>query len=310
MVIVDGITYPESGSDLTDNGNNTWTLVIPSALADGTYDVQATATDAAGNSSVDTTTDELTIDTSAPTVPTVDLLSTSDTTPRLTGTADSVDDLTVAVDGVIYTEGDGDLTDNGDNTWTLDIPVALAEGTYDVVATATNTLGTSSVDATTDELTIDLMICNSPSFTTTSVSGLGLLGAGVTNPDNAIDGDVNTFSQLTLGVVSVAASVEQEVYFDAATQATEDFKVSLSIDPNLLAVGVANNITFEAYNGTTLVSSSTLSSLLSLDLLGLLEDGDIAAIPFDVAGPADRVVVRLNALLGVSLVQSLSLIHI
>ncbi|WP_348700904.1 Ig-like domain-containing protein [Leeuwenhoekiella blandensis] len=305
VVIVDGITYPESGSDLTDNGNNTWTLVIPSALADGTYDVQATATDAAGNSSVDTTTDELTIDTSAPTVPTVDLLSTSDTTPRLTGTADSVDDLTVAVDGVIYTEGDGDLTDNGDNTWTLDIPVALAEGTYDVVATATNTLGTSSVDATTDELTIDLMICNSPSFTTTSVSGLGLLGAGVTNPDNAIDGDVNTFSQLTLGVVSVAASVEQEVYFDAATQATEDFKVSLSIDPNLLAVGVANNITFEAYNGTTLVSSSTLSSLLSLDLLGLLEDGDIAAIPFDVAGPADRVVVRLNALLGVSLVQSL-----
>jgi len=305
MVTVDGVAYPESGADLTDNGDGTWTLDIPTALTAGTYDVVATSTDAAGNSSSDATTDELTIDTTAPTVPTVDMLTTADTTPRITGTADSTDDLTVEVDGVTYTEGDGDLTDNGDDTWTLEVPVALAEGTYDVIATATNTLGTSSVDATTNELTIDTSICNSPSFTTTDVSGVGLLGAGVTNPENAIDGDPATFSQLALGIVSVAASVEQEVYFDTATQPTEDFKISLKVDPNLLALGVANNITFEAYNGTTLVSSSSLSTLLNLDLLGLLENGDIAAVAFDVGGAADRVVVRLSSLLGVNIAQSL-----
>ena len=72
-----------------------------------------------------------------------------------------------------------------------------------------------------------------------------------------------------------------------------------------MALGVANNITFEAYNGTTLVSSSSLSTLLNLDLLGLLENGDIAAVPFDVGGAADRVVVRLSSLLGVNIAQSL-----
>ena len=79
------------------------TIPAGNVLADGTYDVMATATDAAGNASMDVTVDELIIDTAAPTVPTVDFLTTNDTTPIITGTADSVDDLTVIVDGVTYT---------------------------------------------------------------------------------------------------------------------------------------------------------------------------------------------------------------
>ena len=129
---------------------------IPVILADGTYDVVATSTDAAGNSSVDATVDELIIDTVLPTLPTVDFLTTNDNTPTITGTADSVDDLVVTVDGVAYPETGSDLTDNGDDTWTLVIPSPLVEGTYDVVAAATDAAGNSSVDATTDELTIDL----------------------------------------------------------------------------------------------------------------------------------------------------------
>ena len=308
-IIVDGVTYIEGDGNLTDNGDDTWTLVIPAgnALADGTYDIIATATDAAGNTSMDATVDELTINTVAPTVPTVDFLTTSDTTPRITGTLDSATDLTVSVDGNTYTEGDGNLTDNGDDTWRLDVPTVLADGTYDVIATATNALGNSSTDTTIDELVIDSTICNTPSFTTFDVDGLGLLGAGVTNPDNAIDGDISTFSQLNLGVVSVAASVEQEIYFANATQIDEDFKVSLKVSPALLALGVANNIQFEAYNGTTLVSSSNLSALLNLDLLGLLESGAVADIPFDISAPSDRVIVRLSSLLGVSTAQNLDL---
>jgi len=47
-----------------NNGNSTWTLpdnVLP-VLAEGTYDVKAIATDSAGNTGTDTTTDELIID--------------------------------------------------------------------------------------------------------------------------------------------------------------------------------------------------------------------------------------------------------
>src|SRR5690606_37272697 len=123
-VEVNGITYTEGDGDLTDNTDGTWTLQVPAGneISDGVYDVIATATNSAGNSSVDTTIDELTVDTTDPDVPTVDTLVTSNSAPAITGTANSVDDLTVEVNGIVYAEGDGDLTDNGDGTWVLQIP--------------------------------------------------------------------------------------------------------------------------------------------------------------------------------------------
>jgi gliding motility-associated-like protein len=154
-VTVDGTTYTEGDGNLVDNGDDTWTLTIPTALADGTYDVVATATDAVSNTATDVTTDELIIDSTAPTTPTVDAQTTNDTTPVITGTANSSDVLTVTVDGTTYTEGDGNLVDNGDDTWTLTIPTALADGTYDVVATATDAVSNTATDVTTDELIID-----------------------------------------------------------------------------------------------------------------------------------------------------------
>ncbi|REH52377.1 gliding motility-associated-like protein [Tenacibaculum gallaicum] len=93
----------------------------------------------------------------APTAPTVVSQTTDDTTPVITGTADSEDTITVTVNGVTYTEGDGNLVDNGDGTWSLSTPAGneIPEGTYDVSVTATDAVGNTSNDTTTDELIID-----------------------------------------------------------------------------------------------------------------------------------------------------------
>ncbi|WP_345252470.1 Ig-like domain-containing protein, partial [Kangiella taiwanensis] len=156
-VTVNGVTYTEGDGNLVDNGDGTWTLTIPDAdaLADGTYDVTATATDGT-NTADDSTNQELTVDTQV-TTPTVNPLTTTDGTPVITGTADSADDLTVTVNGVTYTEGDGNLVDNGDGTWTLTVPDAdaLTEGTYDVTASVSDDAGNTADDATTDELVIE-----------------------------------------------------------------------------------------------------------------------------------------------------------
>uniref|UniRef100_UPI00196548D6 Ig-like domain-containing protein n=1 Tax=Escherichia coli TaxID=562 RepID=UPI00196548D6 len=95
-VTVNGVTYTEGDGNLVDNGDGTWTLTIPTGneIPEGTYDVSVTATDAAGNTSTDVTTDELVIDTTDPTVPTVNSQVTNDTTPVITGTADSADTIT------------------------------------------------------------------------------------------------------------------------------------------------------------------------------------------------------------------------
>lgn len=92
-------------------------------------------------------------DNTTPTV-TVDLLTTADTSPQLTGTVD--DDSTtvsITVDGSPYA-----ASSVSGGIWTLNAGVinALADGVYDVMVSATDSAGNVGVDATTDELTISV----------------------------------------------------------------------------------------------------------------------------------------------------------
>jgi len=157
--------------------------------------------------------------------------------------------------------------------------------------------------------------CGTPSYTSFSGDGLNLdllnLGnIGVTNPGNAIDGNPNTFSQLSLGVLAVGASIEQTVYYNRLSENSEEFNIRLKIDPSLLALGLGNNIQIIASNGTNVVDSRTLNSLLNLDLLTLLQGNQTANIPFAPILPADRITVRYSSLLNVQLTQSLDLLEV
>ncbi len=87
-VTVDGNAY------MATNNGATWALAagtISPDLADGTYEVSVTATDAAMNAGTDATTDELVVDTTTPVV-TVDELITNVVSPELTGTIDDATD--------------------------------------------------------------------------------------------------------------------------------------------------------------------------------------------------------------------------
>ncbi len=154
------VTVNVNGFDFaaTNNGDGTWTLAdntITPALADGTYDVSVSATDSGGNTGNDGTTNELTIDTTAPTV-TVDTLVTTDDRPELTGTvSDSESAIEVTVNEIPHA-----AVNNGDGTWTLandTITIPLADGVYDVTVTATNLADVPGIgtDGSSGELTID-----------------------------------------------------------------------------------------------------------------------------------------------------------
>ncbi len=157
--------------------------------------------------------------------------------------------------------------------------------------------------------------CGTPSYTSFDGDGLNLdllnLGnVGATNPANAIDGNPNTFSRLSLGVLAVGASIEQTVYYNRLSETNEEFNIRLKVDPSLLALGLGNNIQIIALNGTNVVDSRTLNSLLNLDLLTLLQGNQTANIPFAPILPADRITVRYSSLLNVQLTQSLDLFEI
>lgn len=107
--------------------------------------------------SATTTITGATVDTTSPTAPTVTALSTTNPTPTLTGTATVGvgETLTVAVNSIVYTSGDGNLSLSG-TAWTLVIPAAntLAVSTYNVTATITDAAGNATSDSTSGELVI------------------------------------------------------------------------------------------------------------------------------------------------------------
>lgn len=158
-------------------------------------------------------------------------------------------------------------------------------------------------------------VCGGASYTSFDGSGLsldllGLGGAGVANPNYILDSNSNNFSRLSLGILSVAASIEQSVYFDGLSESTDRFYVRMRVDPSLVALGVANNIQIIASNGPTVVQIVNLNSLLNLDLLTLLQGNQVARIPFSPNTTVSRITVRYNSLLNVQLTQSLDLYDI
>ncbi|NTV02108.1 MAG: DUF4347 domain-containing protein [Chlorobiaceae bacterium] len=141
-------------------------LVTPTAgyTGDVTVDVAyGVASDGAGNLNLAATQSVQAVDLVAPAVPTVSSLTTSDTTPTITGTATvgSGETLAVTVNGATY----GNVSVDGTGHWSIDTgTVTPGSGTlgtftngqgYSVTATVTDAAGNVSTDATSSELLID-----------------------------------------------------------------------------------------------------------------------------------------------------------
>lgn len=140
-----------------------------------------------------------------------------------------------------------------------------------------------------------------------TVDVLGLGKAGVTNPQNAIDGIDGTFSEISLGALGVAGSITQNVFFSSNSKVGDEFSLRMRINQALLSANVLNNIDVIAYDGNRPVFQRSLNSLINLDLLGLLNSGQTASIPFTPTQSFNRVSITLRSLLNVGLTQTISL---
>jgi hypothetical protein len=141
-----------------------------SGLEDGTYQITATATDAAGNTSAPAT-QTLTVDVAKPGDPTAPVVTSGDTTdsptPTISGTAEAGVTITLTIDlgggaSVTY-----ETTADENGNWSIDLandtptdgafPAGgLSDGTYPVTVTATNETGSTSTQYTLTVQTISL----------------------------------------------------------------------------------------------------------------------------------------------------------
>ena len=235
--------------------DGTFSADVPAELAEGSFTVEATATDEAGNSTTATATGGE-VDTTAPTV-TLDAQGTgNDTTPTISGTTDlpAGESVTLTV-----TDANGDAqtvtaTVQPDGTFSADVPAELAEGSYTVEATATDEAGNSTtatatggeVDTTAPTVTLDAQ--GTGNDTTPTISGTTDLPAGesVTLTVTDANGDAQT----------VTATVQPDGTFSAdvpAEMAEGNFTVDAA------ATDAAGNTGTASTSGTVDTTAPTVT---------------------------------------------------
>ncbi|MEW9897177.1 Ig-like domain-containing protein [Chitinivorax sp. PXF-14] len=169
-VYVDGVAVGTATAD----GTGAWSHSLGSPLVDGTHSIRATATDAAGNVSGQSTARDITVDTAAPAAPSgVGLSQASDSgnshsdgvtnnaQPTITGTAEAGSTVTVYVDGLLA----GTATADGSGAWSLGLNSPLADGSHDIQATATDAAGNVSAQSSAHRITVDTAVPQLQSFT-------------------------------------------------------------------------------------------------------------------------------------------------
>ena len=127
---------------------------------------------------------------------TVNAQTTSLNTPTITGSVTLASGETLSVDfnGVVYTTATG-VTVSG-NTWSFTVPSALSNGTYNIIATITNTAGYTLSDSTSNELII-------------TTAGTPTIGVSATqlNPFSSCAGSVSTVQSFSISGTSLTSSV-------------------------------------------------------------------------------------------------------
>ncbi|KZE85321.1 sulfurtransferase, partial [Chromobacterium sp. F49] len=170
-IYVDGVSVGTT----TASGTGAWSYAFSDPIASGSHAITAMATSGSVNSSVSTAYTVM-IDTTAPSAPTVTGLTaatdtgssssdgvTSDNTPTVQGTAEANSTVTLYVDGTAV----GTTTADNTGAWFYNVSSSLADGNHSIRATATDTAGNVSSQATAYSVTID-----TATPTTPAISGL------------------------------------------------------------------------------------------------------------------------------------------
>lgn len=148
-----------------------------------------------------------------------------------------------------------------------------------------------------------------------SLSLLNSSGTPVKNAERVIDADTANFSTFGYGIVNVGAlgNISQDIYFSNLSKVGDQVKMKFKIPPSLLSLGVLGNINISAYRNDTVVASTDINSVLSLQALGILQlsiNNNIPAsvqIPVGATAQFNRVRITYNQLASVGANQMMEL---
>ncbi|MCQ8849646.1 Ig-like domain-containing protein [Alteromonas stellipolaris] len=246
----------------TVQADGSFSVDVSAELAEGEYSVEATVTDAAGNTATDANTGE--IDTTAPAIALDAQGTDNDTTPTLSGTTDAAPGSTVTL---TVTDSAGNVqtlttTVQADGTFSVDVPVELAEGEYSVEASVTDAAGNNATDANTGEID-------------TTAPAISLDAQGTDNdttPTLSGTTDAAPGSTVTLTVTDSAGNVQT---LTTTVQADGSFSVDVSAELAEGEYSVEATVTDAAGNTATDANTGeidTTAPAIALDAQGTDND--------------------------------------
>jgi hypothetical protein len=239
----------------TVQSNQTWSVDVPTALAEGTFTVTASVRDQVGNLTTEQTSGVL--DSIAPTLVVNAVDGTSDARPTISGSSNEIGGLVIVeVAGQTIT-----TTVASDGTWQFIVPVDITDGSYTITATITD--DANNTQTATASITVD---------TVAPVVVIDTLGLG--NSSTPVISGTSTEATGTQVSVTVTDSNNDIQTLTATVQSDGSWQVTPSTMPdgNYSVTATITDVAGNVGTDTETGSIDTLTPVLVLDGLGTIND--------------------------------------
>ena len=133
--------------------------------------------------------------------------------------------------------------------------------------------------------------CTGPTKQTNLQSGL-CMGCAINNPDNAVDEDIESYSELNSGLALLGSFVEQTLYFDKAVNAGDKVNIYLGSSANLLDATVLGSVNVSSAQDSLPNNDATS---ITTQNLSLLNAGGNFVYSFTASNKFNRLTIRVNA---------------
>ncbi|UQZ84602.1 Endo-1,4-beta-xylanase A precursor [Paenibacillus konkukensis] len=223
-IVLDG---NEAGTAIAD-ASGSWTWTPSSALSEGAHTVQAKAADGAGNASAPSAARPFTVDTIAPTAPSITSPTSGQvlrqSAPVISGKAEAGSTVTIVLDG----NEAGTAIADASGSWTWTPSSALSEGAHTVQAKATDAAGNVSAPSAARPFTVDT---TAPTATVSSAGG-GTVNASfpvTITFSEAVQGFAEQDLVIENGAVSNLVTVTSMVYSATVSPMTSGQAVKVTV---------------------------------------------------------------------------------
>lgn len=133
-----------------------------------------------------------------------------------------------------------------------------------------------------------------------SVNDLG--GAGVSNPEYALNSNSQQYSEISHGTLGVGTSTKQWIFFNSPSTADDVVQIKFSTESGVADVDVLGGLEIKAYMGEVEVAVLDWQNGLvnGVNVLQLLTNNDAVDLPFKPGVEFDRISVGIRSILDVS----------